>query len=326
MRRIGLGVVTLALAVGAASAQEWTEPFNYPNGTTIGTWVEYLGDWKVVNLKAEAEQKQAYQYLVQPRRVYQDCAVECLVFYNPKSSPMLQFAGVTFRCVNPAQGTNLVYVKVQDVDLKGNFNAVSIHDPPGGSHTILGIKGFLKARVRLLGIDRRLVAQLDCDLDGAWDWVLNHTTTLTVQPGAIGLCASGGARMDDFKVFDGVILDSVSSPKPSPGNTIQFDLRGIPNAPYLAGSSLGNTGIPMGNGRAVPLSADPLLFLSALGRAPSIFAGYAGTLNATGDASLKVALPNASALVGSTFYTAFFTYWTTGVVNLSNDHRVTIVP
>jgi hypothetical protein len=326
MRRIALVVVVLGLAVGSASAQQWTEPFKYPNGTNLGTWVEYLGDWNAVNETAESEQKRAYQYLVQPKMVYRDCVVECLVYYNPKSSQKLQFGGVAFRCVSPSAPTSLVHVKVQDNDSSGDFDSIWLYDRPGGAASKTSIKGFLKAKVRLLAIDKRLVAQVDDTGDGLWDHVVTRTSSQTVQSGSIGLCAYGGAQMDDFKVFDGVILDNTSSPKPSPGNIIVFDLRGMPGAPYLAGSSFGNTGIPMGSGRAIPLSSDPLLFISALGLAPTIFAGYSGTMDGSGDANLKVALPNISALVGNTFYTAFFTYGKTGILNLSNDHQVTIVP
>jgi len=326
MKRIAIVVALLGLAGGAVSAQVWTEPFSYPNGTTIGTWVEHLGDWNEVNGTAESEQKRAYQYLVQPKMVYTDCAVECLVFYNPKSSQALQFGGVTFRCVAPAQNTTLVHVKVQDNDSSGDFDSIWLYDRPGGATSKTSIPGFLKARVRLLGIDTRCVAQVDDNLDGKWDHVLNRTSTQTVQAGAIGLCAYGGAQMDDFKIFDGVILDDVNSPKPSPGSIIVFDLRGMPNALYLAASSFGNMGIPLGGGRAIPLSADPLFYISALGLAPTVFAGYAGTMDANGDANMKVALPNVPALVGNVFYTAFLTYGKTGILNISNDHQVVIVP
>ncbi len=325
MRKSLFALLVLSLIGGAAAAQVWMEPFNYPNGTTIGSWKEFLGDWNAVNNTAESEQKRAYQYLTQPNRVYQDCALECMVFYNPKSSQKLQFGGVTVRCNNPAGSTDLVHVKVQDNNSSGDFDSIWLYDRPGGATAKTSITGFLKAKVRLLCIDKRLEAQIDDTGDGLWDHILARTTALTVKAGPIGLCAYGGAQMDDFAVFDAVILGDTTNPKPQPNTVQKFVLRGKPGLGYQAATSFGNRGIVLPDGRVIPLTAEPLFFLSTSGLAPTIFTNYNNFLDINGDNTVQLAIPNIPALIGNTVYTGFVTFDASGIIQISNDHQVTIV-
>lgn len=325
MQKTIFALLMLSLIGGAATAQVWMEPFNYPNGTNLGSWQEHLGDWNAVSNTAESEQKRAYQYLVQPNRTYQDCAVECLVFYNPKSSQALQFGGVTFRCNNPAGNTDLVHVKVQDNNSSGDFDSIWLYDRPGGATSKTSITGFLKAKVRLLGIDKRMEAQVDDTGDGLWDHILARTTSIAVKTGPIGLCAYGGAQMDDFAVFDAVILGDTTNPKPQPGAVQKFVLRGKPGMGYQAATSFGNTGIVLADGRVIPLNADPLLFLSMSGLASTVFGNYNNFLDINGDSTASLTIPNIPSLVGITLYTGFVTFDASGIIQISNDHQVTIV-
>ena len=325
MKSLVLTLSLLALIGGAVSAQIWLEPFNY-TGTTLGSWAEYLGDWQAVNNTAESEQKGAYQYLVQPNRVYQDCAVECLVYYNPNSINKLQFGGVTLRCVNPAGGTDLVHIKIQDNNSSGDFDRVYVYDRPGSSVYADPTTPTTKARVRLLAIDSRLVGQADANLNGLWDIELNKTSALTLKSGAVGLCAYGGAQMDDFVIFDAVMLNSTASPAPQPGSALKFVMRGKAGAAYQAATSFGNSGIVLPDGRVIPLAPDALFFTSVSGFLPSVFANYANFLDINGDGSVKVMLPNLPALVGITIFNGFVTYDASGILQISNDHQVTIVP
>lgn len=321
MQKLVLSFLVLGLLSGLGAAQLWMEPFNY-TGTTLGSWAEYLGDWTAVNNMAQSEQKGAYQYLVQPNRVFQDCALECYVEYNTSSVNKLQFGGVTFRCNNPAGNTDLIHVKVQDNDSSGDFDSIWLYDRPGGSTAKTSITPvFLKCTVRMLSIGTRIVAQVDSDMDGKWDHVLTRATTIAVKPGPVGLCAYGGALMDDFEVFDGVLLDDVASPTPQPGAVVKFVMRGKASAAYQAACSFGTRGFVLPDGRIVPLTVDGLFFASI-----AAFPGFGGLLDANGDGTLQVAIPKAAGLVGLTFYTAFVNYDGTGILNISNDHQVTIVP
>jgi hypothetical protein len=327
MKRITLALLVLGLAGGLASSQVWLDTFTYPPGTTIGSWAEFLGDWNAVNNTAESEQKRAYQYLTQPNKVYQDCAVECLVYYNPKSSQALQFGGPTFRCNNPAGNTDLIHVKVQDNNSNGAFDSIWVYDRPGSATSKTGITPeFKSAVVRLLGIDTRVVAKVDVDLDGKWDHILNKTTAVPLKAGPVGLCAYGGAQMDDFEIYDGVILNNTNNPLPQPGATQKFVLRGKASTAYQAATSFGNTGVPLPDGRVIPLTADSLFFLSISGMLPSVFVGYGGTLDGNGDGNIGMILPNIPALVGITLYTGFVAYDAAGIINISNDLQTTIVP
>jgi len=333
MQRLTLALLMLCLLGGAVSAQIFMEPFNYTPGTTIGVWAEHLGDWNAVNSTAfgpvaESEQKRAYQYLVYPAATHtlQDCAADCMVYYNTGSSQALQFGGPALRVNNPAANTDLFHVKVQDNNSNGAFDSIWLYERPGGSASKTGITPeFTTAMVRLLCIGNRLEAQVDTTGDGLWDYVVTKTGTMTVKPGPVGLCAYGGAWMDDYNLFDAVMLDDTPVVKPQLNTTIKFVMRGLPNAKFQAASSLGNAGIPLPDGRVIPLTADSLFYLSISGVLPSIFMGYNGTMDGSGDSFVEVALPNIPSLVGVTFYTSFANY-STSILNISNDHQVTIVP
>jgi len=325
MRRIVLFLLLAGLVGGAASAQIWMDAFNYPNGTNLGSWKELTGDWKATNNLAEAEVKFSWQYLVQPNRVYKDCVAQVLVMHNNGANHTLQFGGIALRC--PSSGTN-VMVKVQNNNYSVNqtkFDCIWLYEHPGGSTNSLNLTPFAKAQVRLIVLDQKAIAQVDSDLDGIWNYQVTRTLTSAPQPGPVGIDGFGGVHVDDFILFDGVIVDKPGNPKPTPGSGLLFDLRGTPSKFYQAASSLGNTGIPLFDGRVIPLSADNLFLLSVTNVAPFIFANYSGLLDPSGNGFVKVNLPAIPALVGVTFYTAFVTYDATGVVNISNDHQVTII-
>jgi len=115
---------------------------------------------------------------------------------------------------------------------------------------------------------------------------------------------------------------------PSPGGTIKFALSSPidANLPYQVGSSLGNGPIPIDT-RQLGLSADALLVMSAGGLLPTVFKNYAGKLDAQGDATASVDIPNFPVLKGVRVYTAFLTLLATapsGVSSISNTFLFTI--
>jgi len=89
-------------------------------------------------------------------------------------------------------------------------------------------------------------------------------------------------------------------------------------------SSEPNAGIPLGDGRTNPLGPDNLLLASATNVLPGLFRNYQGKLDGNGDGRISIALPKISALTGVTLYTAFVNFGTGGILNISNDHQVTV--
>jgi len=326
MQKLIFSLVMLCLIVGAASSQIWMDAFNYPNGTTMGVWSEVAGDWQVNNSMAEAEAKFLWQYAVQPNMTYRDCAAQCLVIKNTGVTHTLQFGGIALRC-NGANDT--VMVKVQNNNYSVNqtkFDCIWLYEKPGGSVSSLNLTPFARATVRLLVLDQRAEAHVDADLDGLWDYKVVRTLTSTPKNAPVGIDGFGGVQIDDFMLFDGVILDDTASLPPKPGNEIRFVMRGFPNAQYVAASSLGNVGIPLPDGRIIPLAPDSMFLATAQNFLPTLFKNYRGSMDGNGDAACSIDLPNLPALVGITVHTAFINVGGGFILNISNDHQSTIIP
>jgi hypothetical protein len=92
------------------------------------------------------------------------------------------------------------------------------------------------------------------------------------------------------------------------GTTVDLDLLATADAgkTYQIGTSLGNGPIPIGS-RSLGLSPDTMLLMSVSGVLPAIFQNYAGTLDASGKAKAKLAIPNIPPLKGIRLYNAFLT-------------------
>jgi hypothetical protein len=109
----------------------------------------------------------------------------------------------------------------------------------------------------------------------------------------------------EFQVVPAAELASRSFPRT--GGTILFTLSSPqdPGLAYQAASSLGTGPTPIGMGRKLWLTVDPLMILTTSGLASSVFRGYAGKLDSRGQAYAVVQVPNAPALKGVTFATAY---------------------
>jgi len=331
MDKLILSLLVVCLLGGAASSQIWMDDFeSYTASNPLPTpWTLHAGAWTVeAGQVAQAEAKFLWQYAVNSSYAYQDCVAQCLVIKNGGTTPhTLQFGGVALRCTN---ASTAVMVKVQNNSYTTNptaFDSIWLYERPGSGTAKTGITPFPKALVRLLVIDQRAETHVDTDLDGIWDHKVTRTLTNTAYSGPVGLAGFGAVQCDDFDVFDAVMMDDTPIVQPQPNTTIKFVLRGLPNTRFQAASSLGNAGIPLPDGRVIPLTADSLFFFSVSGLAPTLFIGYNGTLDANGDSFVEIALPNITALVGVTFFNGFANYSNTlGILNISNDHQVTIVP
>lgn len=328
MRNTLLALLVLIVIGGAAGAQFMMDDYNGYTGSTLGLWKEYAGNWNAVNGTAEAGQVKLYQYLVweNPRNdlKFKDCVAECQVMYNPKSIVKLQFGGVALRIGNAAGGTDMIHVKVQDNNSNGDFDTIWLYERPGSAASKQGVTGFKTALVRLTCLDQNAVAEIDVNGDGLWDHVINKKLAIVAKSAHVGLCAYGGAQMDNFKVFNAVMALAPTNPSPQPGQVLSYVLRGTPKAAYQAATAFTTGTVAAPGGANVPLAPDALFFLSIAGL-PSVFVNYANYLDTKGDGSVKLAIPKIPALVGITFYSAFVTYNTSGVLEVSNDVQVTVV-
>jgi len=326
MHRLLLASVTVLLIAGALGAQVWTDDFSYQPGTQVGSWVEHLKDWTATGTQAQAQPVTNYGHMTQPKLTFQDCVADVEVEYNSQNGG-LQFAGVILRANGPSQGSfgyDLLLIKAQG---SSNFNRAYLyeHSQTGSLSAVsVAITAFTKGRVRLAVIDSRLVARIDTNNDGKFDTTITKNVSLPVKSGPVGVCGYNGSFVDNYRLYDAVILDDAATPAPKPGNEYKMVLRGFPGATYQAATALSNAGIPIGGGRVIPLGVDSMLFASATNVLPTLFKNYLGNLDGKGDGAISIALPNLPALTGVTLYTAFVNFKGSTILTTSNDHQVTI--
>jgi hypothetical protein len=93
-----------------------------------------------------------------------------------------------------------------------------------------------------------------------------------------------------------------------PGGTVALRLTAAGSAglAYRLGSSFGLGPIPIDT-RLLGLAPDALLWLSVGGLVPEVFVGYAGWIDARGDAAAALRIPALPALVGVDIHSAFVT-------------------
>jgi len=160
-------------------------------------------------------------------------------------------------------------------------------------------------------------------------WVSFPPPSHPFLPNSVALDFEGQARGTNPDIgADEVTVTLVGTGSGLPGTSITFALGASPDAglPYRMGSSLGNGPIPIDT-RTLGLSPDGLLLLSTTNALPTIFQNYAGVLDAKGNASAKLNIPNLPLLKGTRIYTAFVTLRATapsGVSNISNSFLFTV--
>src|SRR5262249_1499419 len=141
--------------------------------------------------------------------------------------------------------------------------------------------------------------------DGIFEQLVGpQTLTAMLNPGLVGISITSSCQLDNFKFYDGVLLQKTGSvPKTGTVYNMRFVTPAAQYTPLIAGFSLSNTGTPFGN-RAIPLAADALLALT-LGNASAL--GLTGLIDANGEGQLAFPVPNNPALVGFAFYAAAIT-------------------
>jgi hypothetical protein len=140
---------------------------------------------------------------------------------------------------------------------------------------------------------------------------------------------SGGSAANGLKIrftVDRTLIQG--SGATSPGSTVVLALTapGDPGLPYQVGTSQGTGPIPIDR-RRLGLSPDALLAASVSGFLPSIFEGYVGLLDATGQGKAKLHLPNLTVLIGVRLHSAFLTLDAgapSGVKSISNTFSFSV--
>ena len=113
-----------------------------------------------------------------------------------------------------------------------------------------------------------------------------------------------------------------------PGNTyfLDLDAPSAPNLNYVMAASLGvRPGIPLPDGRTIPLNIDPVLLLSLT--TPAIFQNFQSVLDPAGHATANFNIPAIVALIGQRFYFAYVVIdppSPSGIRLVSNPWGVTI--
>jgi len=126
---------------------------------------------------------------------------------------------------------------------------------------------------------------------------------------ATGVGPSGSPNVPDLGYYECEPPTSlVVSGLAKPGGTVDLTLSASSSANlvYQIGSSLGTGPIPIGT-RNLGLSLDPLLVVTVSGALPGVFSGYAGTMDANGNAKAKINIPPMPALIGLRIHSAFLT-------------------
>jgi len=323
-----LGSLVLA---GAAAAQLYTDPFAYPDGTQIATWTEKRGDWIVAGGRVHVVTPATWCYMTKDGFTFKDCVTEVDVFYEGGATSAVQFGGTCARHLGGANDANIVMCKVQNNGGAADLDRYFTYERALGTSAYTDIiPGTLAARVRFIVVDNTCITLVDADQNGTWD--TSHTKLLTTNlaPGEVGVDGyiSGLPRssaLDNFALFDAVLT---SSGTPRPGGTVTLSLRGQNGGrTFQVACSLSNSPGIQVDSRNIPLTPDGLMIASLI--LPTIFANFSGVLDSNASAQAQIHLPASPPLLGLSFYAAFVTLHPgapSGVENISNDERFTIVP
>jgi hypothetical protein len=139
-------------------------------------------------------------------------------------------------------------------------------------------------------------------------------------------CATAGVIARADRVMGTPMITSMSPTKI--GTSVRLDLTapGQAGAVFQTATAAGFGPIAV-DSRYLALAPDGLFFASFLNQFPQLFQGYGGKLDANGQATATLVLPNDAALKGFVLFSAFVTLdmrAPTGVASLSNTFRFEI--
>jgi hypothetical protein len=312
----------VGFACAAVSSQEFYDPFNYKAGTTIPGYTEQRGDWMATGTAVQSQSTVTFQELVNDTYTDLDCCVETTAIYD-MNSPNLMYTGPLLRYTGSGSSQKYIMIKLQDNSTpRDGFDRGFTYFCSGGSSfsyigTYFDISPATKrARVRLQAIDQGSTVLVhtfvDTDMDGKWDIVRSATTGSGLgQSGKIGICGYRNAIADDLKFFNATLYLSGT---PQIGTAVKLPGRASPSLGYIGACSFGNSGFPVGGGKSIPLSVDPLLILTATNAVPLFFQNFQGRTDAQGDFTMVLNIPQVPALVGNTIWASAVTLSKTGAI------------
>ncbi|MBK8976714.1 MAG: hypothetical protein IPM29_12415 [Planctomycetes bacterium] len=319
-----LSLLAASVLVAPLCGQVFTDDFNsYPNGPLLAGsgWTPQTGTFQVQSGRLSATSGGVWAYITKDGFTPTDCVLDGTFYYSTASA--VQFAGLTARFTSATAG--LLMTKIQNNGGTADFDRCFAYNRPGSSTYGDIPGGTLMAQCRMIVLDGSFYMEVDSDMDGLFDNLTITNTAAFLTAGGIGMNGYQTSEMDDFEFFDAVLMPAPGAvPQIGTSYTLELDST-TPNLPYLGILSGGNSGLPLGDGRKIPLTPDAV-FLATAG-AGSI--GLAGLTDAGGDATTAIPIPAIPALVGVRLYAGFITIdgvsWL-GIGNISNEHGFVIQP
>ena len=134
-----------------------------------------------------------------------------------------------------------------------------------------------------------------------------------------------------YKITSAFGMTQTRSGTPSIGNTVNYNLfsYGQGGLPYIFGLSSNGTypGMPLPDGRTIPINDDPMLQFALMNPTNTIYSPYGNLAGFLANASVPVNIPNLPFLVGQEFWSAFLTLNTSapsGVQSISCAIQTTV--
>jgi hypothetical protein len=318
-------IVSSLLLSATLSAQAFIDTFSYPNGNLIPGWTQQRGTWQVQSGRLSVTSgSSVWAYITKDGITSTNCVIDGTFYYNTATA--VQFGGLATRHPGGNVDTNLLMTKIQNNGGIADFDRVFCYErgATGSSYADI-VGGTQVAHFRMVTLDNEFWCEVDANMDGYYELVLPpRPITLVTAAGLVGMSSYQTTEMDDFEYFDAVLAPQ---PNAAPRIGTNYDLRLVttmPLAVYVGALSLGNAGIPLGGGRAIPLSADAF--------AVNTFAvaglGLVGVTDANGRAAVSIPLPPIAALVGMRLFTSFVTIdgnRPLGIGDISNEQGFVII-
>lgn len=321
MRPTVLLISILSILVATAAAGEIGVPDNSP---TTGAACNAI-PWSSSFMKGEA----GYQTLLPASMlggkpvVIKDISFACCTTSPANlvaTTLMITIAHTTATALNATWATNLA--KDATVVFNGKANYAGVYQ----TWTPIGLTG----KFRYNGTDSLVIEIRYIGATGGFSCYRVNNLPKSYASGAGAFnTTTAGASTSGLKVqLNTEDTNLTLSGSPIPGGTVLLDISAASDAGlgYQVGSSFGKGPIAIGT-RKLELSVDPLLEVTVGNKLPTIFVGYAGTLDAAGKAQAKIVLPNDTRLKGLRIYTAFLTLDPNepfGVASIADSQLLTI--
>lgn len=305
-------------------AQAFSDSFSYPNGAAIPGWTQQRGTWQVQGGRLSSTAGSTWSYITKDGITATNSVVDGTFYFSTAAA--VQFGGLTSRHPGGSADANLLMAKIQNNGGVADFDRVFCYERSGNGSTYADIPGgTIAARCRMITLGNEFRFEVDADMNGLFEQSLAaNPITVVTGAGMVGMTAFQTSEMDDFSYFDAVLVPQAGA---TPRVGTNYDLRlasTTPGSPFIGMLSSGKAGLPIGGGRAIPLTADGILGAS-IGLAAL---GLAGVTDANGNATTAIPIPSIPSLIGARLYTSFFTIDPArplAIGDISNEHGFVIV-